>query len=341
MKNKRVYFLTGGLLLSTILFSICGFCQENFSFPDFPDENTSVESYLPIVTTFSNLQQDNLCFANPFLDSPATLEVMESGEIATAYNTEPLETTIKSVPLATLPDTDVSVSDNAIEDNAIKDTIIKDTLTDNFEDEEEKFEETDTYEFTTVDESYFDDAVFIGDSRTVGIECYSGIKNATFLCNSSLTIFDYDKSKIEYNGVKTSIREVLKNQKFKKIYLMVGINDCTSSKFDAFFEKYTAVVEDIRSLQPDAILFLEGNLSMTQAKSDGSGPRLNNPNLFQRNEAIQSLADQKNIFYIDINESSLCEDGVLIGTYTWDHVHIKAEYYSIWKDFLMEHGIIT
>ena len=36
-------------------------------------------------------------------------------------------------------------------------------------------------QFVTVDESYFDDAAFIGDSRTVGLHDYGGLDGADFL----------------------------------------------------------------------------------------------------------------------------------------------------------------
>ena len=80
----------------------------------------------------------------------------------------------------------------------------------------------DTLEFSTVTDEYFDDACFIGDSRTVGISQYSGIKNATFLCKTSLSIYDFDKPKITYESKKTSIQQVLSDKKFAKIYLMVS-----------------------------------------------------------------------------------------------------------------------
>lgn len=45
------------------------------------------------------------------------------------------------------------------------------------------------YEFTQVDESYFDDALFIGDSRTVGLRDYTDLsEHADFYCETSLTI---------------------------------------------------------------------------------------------------------------------------------------------------------
>lgn len=44
-------------------------------------------------------------------------------------------------------------------------------------------------DFTQVDLSYFDDALFIGDSRTVGLRDYSvgNLKNATFFCHEGMS----------------------------------------------------------------------------------------------------------------------------------------------------------
>jgi hypothetical protein len=195
------------------------------------------------------------------------------------------------------------------------------------------------YDFTTVDDDYFSDACFIGDSRTVGISKYAGIDNATFLCATSLTIFDYEKPKITYNGQKTSIRDVLTENHFNKIYIMFGINECGSGTAERFFEKYANTVNDIRLLQPGSIVFVEGSLLVT-AKSSSESKSITNENISLRNYYLSLLENKQDIFYIDINESSLCEDGALIPEYTWDQVHIKAQYYPVWKQFLLEHGVV-
>ena len=46
--------------------------------------------------------------------------------------------------------------------------------------------------FSTVDLSYFDDALFIGDSRMLGFGMYSGLNNATFYAVTSFSIFRYE-----------------------------------------------------------------------------------------------------------------------------------------------------
>ena len=98
-------------------------------------------------------------------------------------------------------------------------------------------------------------------------------------------------------------------------------------------------MEDIRRLQPDALIFIEGNLLVTQSKSD-SNTGITNENIASRNDLIATLANQQDTFYIDINQSSLCSNGALLPEFTWDQVHIKAQYYEVWKDFLLKHGIV-
>ena len=200
--------------------------------------------------------------------------------------------------------------------------------------------EPEFYDFTTASDDYFADACFIGDSRTVGISQYSGIENATFLCKTSLSIYDYEKPKITYDDTKMSIHDVLSERQFAKIYLMVGINECGTGTPETFYERYRDVVMDIRRLQPEALIFFQGNLFVTKQKSE-DGDSITNENIAARNDLIATLANQKDIFYIDINESSLCDEGALVSDYTWDQVHVKAQYYPIWKDFLLDHAIVT
>jgi hypothetical protein len=221
--------------------------------------------------------------------------------------------------------------------------IVKDALGANDSESETVVSDEDTepaimYDFTTVDDSYFDDACFIGDSRTVGLSKYAGIENATFLCATSLTIFDYEKPKITYEGEKTSIRDVLSENRFGKIYIMFGINECGSSSAERFFETYANAVNDIRLLQPGTIVFVEGNLLVT-SQSSMESEDITNDNISLRNYYLSLLENKQDIFYIDINTTELCEDGALVPDYTWDQVHIKAQYYPIWKDFLLSHGI--
>ena len=200
-----------------------------------------------------------------------------------------------------------------------------------------------TYSFQAVTEDYFNDAAFIGDSRTVGLFEYGGIEErADFYAKISLTIYDVfttPVAKDEETGKKITVEEALMQKRYGKVYLMLGINELGTGTTDTFMEEYEKVVARIRELQPDAIIYVQGIMKVTGAK-DAEDEIFNNTNIEDKNRAIAGLADNRDIFYIDVNEVVCDAEGSLNAEYTVDEVHLKAKYYEIWKQFLLEHGIV-
>lgn len=207
----------------------------------------------------------------------------------------------------------------------------------------EETETAVTYGFREVTEDYFDDAAFIGDSRTVGLFEYGGLEErADFFAKISLTIYDVftePVAKDEETGDKITVEEALRKKQYGKVYLMLGINELGTGNTEYFMNHYAAAVEKIRELQPDAIIFVEAIMRVTGEK-DANDPIFNNANINEKNEAISLLADNRDVFYIDVNEAVGDGEGNLNSEYTIDEIHLKAKYYSVWKEFLLKHGIV-
>lgn len=251
--------------------------------------------------------------------------------------------------VAALPDNDVIDSperENVVSDNTVGEEGMDSQTQDHAASEEtegtEAPQEQVEPQFVTVDESYFDDALFIGDSRTVGLYEYAGLEErADFFCKTSLTIWTVLEKPIVKNeeGKSITVEEALQEKRYGKIYLMLGINELGRGNTELFMEQYKKVVERIRELQPDAVLFVEGIMRVAGEKSS-TDPIFNNANINERNENIARLANNKDIFYIDVNEAVCDEFGDLVAEYTFDQIHLKAAYYELWKQFLLEHGIV-
>lgn len=193
-----------------------------------------------------------------------------------------------------------------------------------------------SYEFSQVDESYFDDALFIGDSRTVGLRDYTDLaQHADFYCETSLTV--YKVLEEDFKGLGT-IPEAIENKDYGKIYLMVGINELGRGTTEDFMSKYTEVVDTLHELEPDAKIIVQGIMRVTGDKSS-TDKIFNNHNINARNNAIATLADNQYIFYIDVNEVVCDEDGNLSEDYTFDQIHLLGAYDELWKQFLMSHGV--
>lgn len=196
------------------------------------------------------------------------------------------------------------------------------------------------YAFTEVPREYFDDALFIGDSRVTGVELYSGWDNLTYYAEGGMTVYSMFQSKTaQVEGQTLTIEEALRKRSFGKIYLEIGINEMGTGTVDSFMEAYEAAVDHLRELQPDAILYVCGIMYVEQSKSE-SDPIFNNPAIQERNDRIAALADGENIFYLDINEVVTDETGNLNPDYTWDEVHLLGKYDVIWLEYFSSHGIV-
>ncbi len=202
-----------------------------------------------------------------------------------------------------------------------------------------------TYAFEPVTEEYFNDALFIGDSRMVGLEDYAGIADrATFYARTSLTvwqIFAEPKAFVEdkETGRKLTIEEALQKERFGKIYIMVGINELGRGTVESFAKEYENVINRLQELQPEAIIFIQGIMHVGEEKNN-TDPIFNNTNIDARNNAISMLANNSNIFYVDGNPEVCDENGNLKKEWSYDQVHLLGVYYNNWKEFLLTKGIL-
>ena len=204
----------------------------------------------------------------------------------------------------------------------------------------ENNKENKTLEFETVDYDYFDDALFIGDSRTVGIMEYGNLENSSFFADSGMSVFGLEYKKIAVADMgKVTFDEVLENRQYGKIYLMLGLNEL-GYRFDSIQKKYQETVDKIRMYQEDAIIYLCANMHVTEEQSSKDAI-YNNENINRMNNLIASFADGKRIFYLDINELFDDDTGSLSTEYSSDASHILGKYYVDWVDWLCTKAIVT
>lgn len=194
-----------------------------------------------------------------------------------------------------------------------------------------------------VEDDYFSDALFLGDSRTVGLHQYGGLgETATFYASTGMTIYKlFGAEIVELPGQqeKISVEEALQHQSFGKIYIMVGINEMGYGTVEKFAQAYGEVVAHLQELQPDAIIYIQAILKVTTVRSD-KGDYINNEGIEARNEALSQLADGERIFYLDVNEAVCDEDGGMVKDYTSDGVHLKAKYISLWEEYLKDNAVL-
>lgn len=190
------------------------------------------------------------------------------------------------------------------------------------------------YVMKTSDKSYFDDALFIGDSRTVGIESFSMLQNATYFAAEGMNVYHIAEDSIKVKGYgNITLPKLLDSKKFGKVYIMLGLNEI-GYRFDSVMKEYKKTVDLVRKKQPDALIYIEANQHVT-AKESGRDPEVTNERIDKLNSLMKELADGKKSFYIDVNEFFDDESGALGAKYTYDGVHVMANYYNDWAKWLL------
>lgn len=188
--------------------------------------------------------------------------------------------------------------------------------------------EPPTKAFVKSDLSYFDDALFIGDSRTVGIYEYGTLKNADYFCDVGLASYKMDNEYID----GYTIYDKLSSNSYGKIYVMLGINE-VGNDFDYTMNSYIKLINAIKEYQPDSLIYIMGNLHVTQSRQL-QGDTITNENINNLNSAMAELADGENVFYLDVNPIFDDSNGNLMSECSNDGVHVLAKYYQTWCDWL-------
>lgn len=200
---------------------------------------------------------------------------------------------------------------------------------------------------TDAPEGYFDDALFIGDSRMVGLACFAPINGATYFASTGLSSFKADTAESEiagnseFNNPSTKgmkLADVMKMKQFSKVYLMLGINELGCDRGVAK-QKYMDLYIRIRNTFPNATIYIMGNLHVSHKRADHDS-YVNNKEINDYNSYLETLADKNVSYYLDVNPLFDAADGYLKEDWTNDGVHPFAKHYAIWREYLMSHVAI-
>ena len=204
------------------------------------------------------------------------------------------------------------------------------------------------YEFGTpleeaeaVADSWFDDAVFLGDSRTEGLQLFSGLKHGSFLWLRDAVLYRGELPKYALFGdgeEKVTMLQALGQKEYGAVYIFTGLNELERSP-EYFREKLTAFLDRVLELQPRAVVYLQTVLPVNEAAVRGSGlpASITNAGVEAFNGVIREVAAEKQVLLLDTAEVYRGEDGQLPAEMTSDGCHFKAKYYQRWADYLRTH----
>ena len=192
-------------------------------------------------------------------------------------------------------------------------------------------------ESEAVDDSYFDDAVFIGNSRTEGLKKFSGLSNATFITEVGLTVSSIFTDYCDISGgYRSRAFDALAGMSFSKVYIMLGMNELGWVYESVFKDDYGKIIDKIREINPDAVIYIQSIIPVSKWK-DSSNDVYTNANVERLNSQLRDLADEKEVHYLDVAGALMDSEGYLPYEATGDGVHLEPPYCVKWTDYLRTH----
>ena len=189
-----------------------------------------------------------------------------------------------------------------------------------------------------VEDTYFEDAAFLGDSRTEGFHLYSGLKAGAYYYSVGATVESVFSKKVETPAGKMPLLDAMAEEDFGKIYVMLGVNELGWSKTETFHDQYALVIDRLRLDHPDAVIVLQSVMPVS-AKQDAKKSYVNNERIAVYNEVIYHLAEEKGCAFLDTASAVTDESGCLRKEWNSDGVHLNQKGCEAWLAYLRSHPV--
>ena len=194
-------------------------------------------------------------------------------------------------------------------------------------------------ESAAADESYFDDAIFIGDSLTDGLAAYELLPREQVLADTGInpqTILT--RECIGEEGAEQTVVEAAADLDPAKIYIMLGSNGVAFLNFDDIIGWYGELIDALQADHPDAEIYVQSILPVT-ADKHLEQELLTNERITELNGMIAGMAAAKGCFYLNVSEAVADENGCLPDDLSADGMHFGVSTYRVWLDYLLTHTV--
>lgn len=201
-----------------------------------------------------------------------------------------------------------------------------------------------------VDGSYFDDAVFVGDSISLKLKYYEAsadkLGDAQFLTEGSLSadqlLMPLDKEgtvHVKIDGEPMNLEDAVAELGAKKMYIMLGMNDIGLG-MDEGIEHYTTVINNVVAKNPDTKIFVQ---SCTPRLDPTTTKAITNEKIAEYNNRLVKLCQENGWYFVDVASIMYGDNGCLKAEYCSDPddmgMHFTDAGCEAWANYLLTHTV--
>lgn len=194
--------------------------------------------------------------------------------------------------------------------------------------------------------SYFNNTVFIGDSRTKGLTLLSDIKPNYDFSASGLNIGSLNsKAYIRMEDEETNelreytVFEALERESgnYNAIYIATGLNELGWSP-EGYMAAFDTFIKNVRAVT-DVPIYVQLVIPVTQRSSRTTLYGITNEKCFIFNELIRNYLAKNKLFMLDPLSLFTLEDGTLSDDYTNDGIHLHRDACGVLAEYYRTHVV--
>lgn len=189
-----------------------------------------------------------------------------------------------------------------------------------------------------VKNDYFKDALFVGNSRTMGLQLSAGVEGAEYITDIGMNVGAFFDREISYQGQMMTMADAVSLGEYKKVYLMFGINEVGWYDTGAFIRCYGKIIRHIRKVQPEAVIYVQSVIHCTKEKAQ-EDKIFGKKRINEYNELLKKLAARKKVYFVNVDEAVVNEKGILPDEASSDGIHLNYAYCKKWMNYLKTHTV--
>lgn len=202
----------------------------------------------------------------------------------------------------------------------------------------------DTYDYTgdiptsdAVDESYYADTLFAGDSRMGSLSLYGTHPDAEIEYVTSLNIMLIKTMKVDERTDGATLYDVLSTTTKNNIYLLFGINGIRNKTFDPWAEQYQEILTMLRENNLDSNIYII--LSYHPDYISGLTDDELNTQISDLNQHMITLAETNYCYYLNPDYALDGDDGKINPDYVADGLHLQPSGTHVLEDYIATHVV--
>lgn len=187
------------------------------------------------------------------------------------------------------------------------------------------------------EESYYDDAVFIGGKALSGLADYGYVKSENMIISDDITLANLNTVILSDGDPESgsAAAETVISKSPGKLYIMIGLNDLGRQGSTDLFGELESFIGSVKENVPNVKIYL---MSLFPVSAEMESRIAANAEIDAYNSQLLHFADRIKACYIDVNTGFKGNDGRLPASAAeLNGIKLKKEYYGVLSEYILTH----